>query len=197
VKTLRGLARDYPSFLAQLVAVIQGIKPVVKVEFELHGEDYAKFIDLLIHFQLVWFEHSLLPALDVLEERKRRKEIEEVLTEFAKEIILKLRMEDEVKGILWDPSECKEDKEGLRAKVWIVMSNMRNGDIIDRKVKECHEVVKIDSVFITPDELITQQNIDFMEILYGWGFIASIKPRIKRSFNLFLSQLSKWDINLL
>lgn len=62
MKALDELARRHPDFTAQLVAVIKGKKPVVRVEFELHGQEYAEFLDLLIRHRLVWFEHSPYPV---------------------------------------------------------------------------------------------------------------------------------------
>jgi len=59
---LEDFAHKYPAFVTQLVAVIRGRKPVVRVEFELHGDDYASFIDLLTTLKLVWFEHSPTPV---------------------------------------------------------------------------------------------------------------------------------------
>ncbi len=60
--TLESFAHKYPAFVVHLVAVIQGRKPVVRVEFELHSDDYAQLIDLLISLNLVWFEHSPAPV---------------------------------------------------------------------------------------------------------------------------------------
>lgn len=62
MKALEDLAAKHPAFTVQLAAVMQGRKPVARVEFELHGEDYAKFIELLTQLQLVWFEHSPYPV---------------------------------------------------------------------------------------------------------------------------------------
>jgi len=62
MEILEDLAVKHPAFTAQLAAVIQGRKPVVRVEFELHGEDYVNFIDLLTKLRLVWFEHSPHPV---------------------------------------------------------------------------------------------------------------------------------------
>ena len=59
---LENFAHKHPAFVTQLAAVIRGRKPVVRVEFELHGEDYAGFIDLLTMLKLVWFEHSPTPV---------------------------------------------------------------------------------------------------------------------------------------
>ena len=62
MKALADLAAKHPAFVVQLAAVMQERKPVERVEFELHGEDYANFIELLTHLQLVWFEHSPYPV---------------------------------------------------------------------------------------------------------------------------------------
>jgi len=62
MKALEDLAAKHPAFVVQLAAVIQRRKPAVRVEFELHGEDYANFIDLLNQLKLVWFEHSPYPV---------------------------------------------------------------------------------------------------------------------------------------
>ena len=62
MKALEDLAAKHPVFAVQLAAVMQGRKPVVRVEFELHGEDYANFIELLTELKLVWFEHSPYPV---------------------------------------------------------------------------------------------------------------------------------------
>ncbi len=59
---IENFIRKQPAFVAQLAAVMRGRKPAVKVEFELHGEDYADFIELLIGLNLVWFEHSPSPV---------------------------------------------------------------------------------------------------------------------------------------
>lgn len=119
--------------------------------------------------------NPLLPALHVLEERKRRKNIEETLAEFTEEIILRLRMENEVKAILWNPSERRNSAEGLEVKAWIVTSDMKGRGIIERKAKEYEENMKIDPFFLTPKQFITLQNVDSMRILYGWNSIASTR----------------------
>jgi len=62
MEILEDLAVKHPAFTTQLVAVIQGRKPVVRVEFELHGEDYVNFVELLTELQLLWFEHSPHPV---------------------------------------------------------------------------------------------------------------------------------------
>ncbi len=62
MKALEDLAAKHPAFVVQLAAVMQGRKPVARVEFEFHGEDYAKFIELLSELKLVWFEHSPYPV---------------------------------------------------------------------------------------------------------------------------------------
>ena len=62
MKLIEDFARRQPAFVAQLVAVMRGRKPAVKVEFELNGGDYADFIELLIELNLVWFEHSQNPV---------------------------------------------------------------------------------------------------------------------------------------
>ena len=62
MKALEDLAAKHPAFVVQLIAVMHGRKPVVRVEFELHGEDYADFIELLTQLQMVWFEHSPYPV---------------------------------------------------------------------------------------------------------------------------------------
>jgi hypothetical protein len=61
MKFLKYLAKKHPSFVVQLVAVIKGVKPAVRLEFELHNQDYSKFIKLLTDFEMVWFEHSPFP----------------------------------------------------------------------------------------------------------------------------------------
>lgn len=62
MKALEDLVAKHPAFAVQLAAVMQGRKPVARVEFELHGEDYAKLIELLTELKLVWFEHSPYPV---------------------------------------------------------------------------------------------------------------------------------------
>ena len=62
MRILEDLAIKHAAFATQLVAVIQERKPVVRVEFELHGEDYVNFVELLTKLQLVWFEHSPHPV---------------------------------------------------------------------------------------------------------------------------------------
>ena len=62
MRLLEDFARKHPAFVAQLAAIIRGKKPVVRVEFELHGEEYASFIDILTELNLVWFEHSPTPV---------------------------------------------------------------------------------------------------------------------------------------
>jgi len=62
MRILEDLATKHATFATQLVAVIQERKPVVRVEFELHGEDYVNFVELLTELQLVWFEHSPHPV---------------------------------------------------------------------------------------------------------------------------------------
>jgi len=61
MRLIEDFARKQPAFVAQLAAIIRGKKPAVRVEFELHGEDYASFIELLTELNLVWFEHSPNP----------------------------------------------------------------------------------------------------------------------------------------
>ncbi|MEM2969748.1 MAG: DUF483 domain-containing protein [Candidatus Bathyarchaeia archaeon] len=58
---LENFAHKYPAFVTQLVAVIRGKKPVVRIDFELH-DDYVGLIDLLVSLNLVWFEHSSMPV---------------------------------------------------------------------------------------------------------------------------------------
>jgi len=62
MKLIEDFARKQPAFVAQLVAVIRGMKPAVKVEFELNRGEYANFIDLLTKLDLVWFEYSPNPV---------------------------------------------------------------------------------------------------------------------------------------
>lgn len=153
--------RDYRSFLAQASTLLRRLHKRGILERKWVREHRGQYV----YSPSEKIIGSLLPALDVLEERKRRKEIEEALTEFAKEIILKLRMEDEVKAILWNPSEYKDTEEGLRAGAWIVMSDMKNRDVIEMKAKENHKIVKIDPIFVTPTQLSALENLDSMEIL--------------------------------
>jgi len=167
---------DYRKFLAQASTLLRRLHKRGMLERKWVREHRGQYV----YSPSEKIIGSLLPALGVLEERKRRKEIEEALTEFAKEIILKLRMEDIVKGILWNPSEYKDTEEGLRAGAWIAMSDMKNRGIIERKAKENRRIVKIDPVFITPTQLSALENLDSMKILYGWDFVASTKQRIKR-----------------
>ncbi len=122
---------------------------------------------------------TLLPALDVLEERKRRKKMEEALIALAREIILKLRMEDDVKAILWNPSEYEDSKEGPRTKVWFVMGDMKEANTVERKTEARYGVVKIDPIFVTTAQLTNLQNLESMKILYGWSFITSSKRTSK------------------
>jgi hypothetical protein len=61
MRLIEDFAHKQPAFVAQLAAVIRGKKPAVRVEFELHSEDYANFIELLTDLNLVWFEHSPNP----------------------------------------------------------------------------------------------------------------------------------------
>jgi hypothetical protein len=61
MRLIEDFAHKQPAFVAQLAAVMRGKKPAVRVEFELHGEDYANFIELLTELNLVWFEHSPNP----------------------------------------------------------------------------------------------------------------------------------------
>jgi len=62
MRLIKDFARKQPAFVTQLMAVIRGKKPAVRVEFELHDEDYANLIDLLTELNLVWFEHSPTPV---------------------------------------------------------------------------------------------------------------------------------------
>jgi len=162
---------DYRSLLAQASTLLRRLHRRGMLERKWVKEHRGQYI----YSPSEKIIDSLLPALDVLEERKRKEEIEEALTEFTREIVLKLRMEDDIKGILWNPSKYKDTREGLRVEVWIVMSDMERSGIIKRKVEENHGIVKIDPVFVTPNQIATLQNIESMNILYGWSFIASIK----------------------
>ncbi len=62
MRLIEDFAHKQPAFVAQLAAVMRGKKPTVRVEFELHGEDCANFIELLTELNLVWFEHSPNPV---------------------------------------------------------------------------------------------------------------------------------------
>jgi len=163
--------REYRSLLAQASTLLRRLHRRGMLERKWVREHRGQYV----YFPSDKVVISLLPALDVLEERKRIKEVEETLMGFAKEIILNLRLEDEVKGILWNPLEIESSKEGVRLKVWVLISDMKKKDVVERKAKENQGTVKIDPTFVTPNHLSSLQNIDFLKILYGWNFIASMK----------------------
>jgi hypothetical protein len=175
---------DYRALLAQASTLLRRLHKRGRLERRWVKDQKGQYV----YFPSEKTISSLLPALHVLEERKRRKEIEEALTQFAKEIILKLRLEDEVKGILWNPSEYEDTENGMRAKVSVVMNNTKSKNMVKTKIEEKYGNVMVDPVFVTPDWIVSQ-NVDSMKIFYGWNFVALTKldstrytgrPRAKR-----------------
>ncbi|MHA2358109.1 MAG: hypothetical protein ACXABK_05020, partial [Candidatus Heimdallarchaeaceae archaeon] len=100
MKFLKYLAKKHPAFIVQLVAVLKGLKPAVRIEFELHNQDYSKFIKLLTDFKLVWFEHSPFPVnvcypSTLHEEIKKNVKIHETRTMNREKYYSFLRLEIE------------------------------------------------------------------------------------------------------
>lgn len=118
---------------------------------------------------------SLLPVLNVLQERVKRRQVEEALTTFVRRIVLELRMEDTVKAVLWDPSSCRGTAGSgtARLPVWIVATAMVDKESIETEAGRMREVFDAGLVFVPSDRFRSARLPDSSVILYGWDYVSS------------------------
>jgi hypothetical protein len=107
---------------------------------------------------------SLLPVLGILEERKKRKQIEETLSKITKRLILELRLDEQVKAILWDSENFKADRT---VEIYIITDSLEVEDLINNEVGSFQvDATKFKPVFVGPKDPVSDKTI-----LYGWGYL--------------------------
>jgi len=116
---------------------------------------------------------SLLPLLDVLEERKRRKGIQEAVTEFVKRIVLQLRLEDQVTAVLWNPRGQDQAGKESSVEVWVMVTSHGCEKLILQEAERSGRgIVRIQPIFLQArkgDKQAWEQIPQCASILYGWS----------------------------